>query len=104
MKITGNTTLQDLQNYIRQICTERGFDDDDLSSKMVMLTEEVGELAKSIRKLVGLKIDIATSSKAVEEEMADVVIVLLGMANALDIDIAKAIEFKEVINRTRNWK
>ncbi len=104
MKISDNTTINELQEYVRRICSERGFDEDDLSSKMVMLTEEVGELAKSIRKLVGLKVDKATSSKAVEEEVADVIIVLLGMASALNIDIAKAIEDKEVINRKRNWK
>ena len=34
---------------------DRGFNTEDASKKLVMLMEEVGELAKAIRKSVGLK-------------------------------------------------
>ena len=104
MEISSETTLKELQEYIAQVCVERGFDMDSPSNKMVMLMEEVGELAKAVRKNIGMKFDKTTSRKDVAEEMADVLIVLVGLASILKIDLAEALENKEVKNRERNWE
>lgn len=82
---------------------ERGFNND-LSKEFVMLTEEVGELAKAIRKEVGMKFTSTTRKTEVAEELADVQIVLLGLANMLGVDMFDAVVAKEKHNRTRTWK
>ena len=104
MKITKDTTLGELQEYIWQMNHERGFDLENPATKLIMLAEETGELAKAIRKTVGLSFSQDTEIKTVEEEIADVLIVLMGLASMLDIDVAEATDAKEAKNRGRTWK
>lgn len=74
---------------------ERKFDTEDSSKKMVMLMEEVGELAKAIRKRIGLKFTNTTKQADLKEELTDVQIVLLGLASMLNIDLFDAVAEKE---------
>ncbi len=104
MKISKSTTLGELQDYIWEMNHTRGFDIENPDKKLIMLTEEVGELAKAIRMTVGMKFDSKTSKRDVEEELADVQIVLMGLASMLGVDIAEAIDKKEDKNRKRTWK
>ncbi len=97
-------SLKQLQAYIWQINKERGFNTTDPSKKLVMLMEEVGELAKAVRQSIGLKFTNTTKRTELEEELADVQIVLLGLAGILDIDMFKAVTAKEEKNRKRTWK
>ena len=69
-----------------------------------MLMEEVGELAKAIRKHVGMKFTDTTREQELREELADVQIVLLGLASMLNEDMFRAVVDKEKKNRTRQWK
>lgn len=96
-------TLTELQAYVWRMNKERGFNIDDSSKKLVMLMEEVGELAKAIRKKVGLKFTDTTKQTDIEEELADVQIVLLGLAGIVEADIASAVSAKEEKNRNREW-
>lgn len=104
MNIPTDDSLKELQKYIWQMNIERGFNTEDPSKKLVMLMEEVGELAKAIRKIAGLKFTDSTKQKDVEEELADVQIVLLGIASMLNIDMFESVTAKEAKNRKRNWK
>lgn len=97
-------SLTRLQEYVWQMNIERGFNTEDASKKLVMLMEEVGELAKAIRKHVGMKLTDTTKQQELREELADVQIVLLGLASMLDEDIFSAVVDKEKKNRTRQWK
>ena len=54
-ELPTNDSLAELQRYVRQMNIERDFNSEDASKKLVMLMEEVGELAKAVRKQVGLK-------------------------------------------------
>ena len=83
---------------------ERGFDTKDVSKKLVMLMEEAGELAKAVRKHVGMKFTDTTKQQELREELADVQIVLLGLASMLDEDVFSAVIDKEKKSRTRKWK
>ena len=83
---------------------ERGFDNEDASKKLVMLMEEIGELAKAVRKHVGMKFTDTTRQQEIREELADVQIVLLGLATVLKEDMFSAVIEKEKKNRTRKWK
>lgn len=103
MEFPENDSLRELQKYIWQMNIGRGFNTEDAGMKMVMLMEEVGELAKAIRKTVGLKFTDTTMRKDVEEELADVQIVLLGLASLLKVDLFDAVSQKEERNRTRTW-
>jgi NTP pyrophosphatase (non-canonical NTP hydrolase) len=72
---------------------------------MLLMVEEVGELAKALRKYVGLKIDQqkAANYTSVEEEVADVFIYLLALCNVLKIDLFTALKNKELKNEQRFW-
>jgi len=96
-------TLSELQAYVQSKAVERGFNLTDPSKKLVMLMEEVGELAKAIRGVVGLKFSSTTEKKEVADELADVQIVLLGLAQLLEINLANALKEKEAKNQERIW-
>ena len=74
---------------------------------MLLLLEEVGELAKSIRKSatnMGIDNNKANHYDTIESEAADVFIVLCSVCNKLDIDLYKALKEKEYENINRIWK
>lgn len=49
-KLDKNASLNEIQNYIKEVIKLRGFSEQDIEKTMLLLTEEVGELAKAIRK------------------------------------------------------
>lgn len=97
-------TLRELQAYVQARAVERGFNTVEPSKKMVMLMEEVGELAKAIRKTVGMKFTDNTQQKDIAEELADVQLVLLGLAEILQVDMIEAFKMKEAQNQQRTWE
>lgn len=101
--IPSDITLKRLQDYIWQMNIDRSFNAEDASKKLVMLIEEVGELAKAVRKTAGLKFTETTKQTELTEELADVQIVLLGLASLTGIDMRKAVAEKEAKNRQRKW-
>lgn len=96
-------SLRKLQAYVWQMNHDRGFDVTDPTKKMLLLTEEVGELAKAVRKVVGMGFTNTTKRTDLEEELADVFIVLLGLSSLLEVDLYKAFAAKETKNRERTW-
>jgi len=103
-KLKQNATLQDIQSYVKEMEKERGFDQDSILQKCLMLGEETGELFRSIRKDQGLKADINKEYGDTALELADVLIYLCSIANRLDINLEKAFQDKEEINEQRIWK
>ncbi|OJI06926.1 hypothetical protein BK004_02190, partial [bacterium CG10_46_32] len=71
-----------------------------------LMVEEVGELAKALRKYLGLKSDEDRKDRypALEGELADVFIYLLDLANLLNISLFHALHEKERENEKRSWK
>lgn len=96
--------LADYQALIRRLVVERGFDKETVPEVFTLLVEEVGELAKAIRKANGQKTDAKSRHHDIEEEAADVFWLLLDLCNRLDINLAEAFEAKEIKNRTRTWQ
>ena len=94
-----------LQRYVDAVCKERGWTKDNYSEKFLLFTEEVGELAKAIRKTRGLYQE-KTRQKHVdlEEEFADVLSYLLDLANCFQVDLEKAFREKEQANAARTWE
>lgn len=60
-------------------------------AQMARLTEEVGELAREVNHYYGEKQKKTSEGvKPVSEELADVLVVTLMMANSLEIDLTQA--------------
>ncbi|MFA6271565.1 MAG: MazG nucleotide pyrophosphohydrolase domain-containing protein [Patescibacteria group bacterium] len=103
LNLKEQPTLEDFQQYVRDLVIERGFSDESKIQKCLMLGEEVGELFKAVRKAENIKIDRNSNVDSVENELADVLIFVLEIANMYSIDLEKAFRAKEVINCKRIW-
>jgi NTP pyrophosphatase (non-canonical NTP hydrolase) len=103
--LPSKPTLREFQDYFADVCQERGWTKDSPSEKFVLFIEEVGELAKAIRKKAGLYEESAKSQTfALEEEFADVLSYLLDLANCYEVDLEAAFRAKEKINESRVWQ
>jgi len=81
-------TINHLQKYIEHKIDEQGFSDESLHERMLLLTEEVGELAKACRKLTGMYINQTDQNEANPgEEVADVLLILFAVAIKLELDV-----------------
>lgn len=102
-----SSTLPDIQAYIKKVLQLRGFEGQTVKDKILLLAEEVGELAKAVRKnSSGASVDPEKIQNydSVESEIADVLIVLISVANILNVDVFKSLKEKEQININRKWK
>ncbi len=103
-------TILDLQEYVKKVNVERGFVDTTVPELFIYLNEELGEVAKEIRKLSKMHLDVSSKERSAEEirkelghEMADVLNAFFDLANRFDIDLEKAFWEKEDINGKRSW-
>ena len=72
---------------------------------MLLLTEEIGELAKEIRKSRKYHLDINKNNEIdVEGELADVFIYILSMCRVMNVNLIEAFKNKENKNCKREWK
>jgi len=95
------TEMAALQQSIKEIRAQRGFFTDPVKI-MVHLTEEVGEVASQVRRTWSANPDDFEQSR-LENEIADVFVLLTALANQFDIDIEQAVVkkfFKNDSNRT----
>lgn len=106
-ELNESNTLQEIQKYIKEVIEIRGFANQEIEKTMLLLLEEVGELAKSIRKnATNMSIDKNKINHydTIESEVADVFIVLSSVCNKLEIDLFKSLKDKEEENIKRTWK
>ena len=89
MKKTMNEMQKEVDDYIQQFKT--GYFSP--LAQMARLTEETGELAREINHYYGEKQKKDTEAiKTVEEELGDVLIVTIMMANSLNIDLTESFQ------------
>lgn len=102
----SKTTLEDLQKYTENMVNARGFQNETPQDIMLLMTEEVGELAKSVRKTTNIKMDINKDNDKydLKGEVIDVFNYLLAMCRVFDIDLLEAFKEKELRNCKREWK
>ena len=95
--------LAELQRAISEIRAQRGFVTDPVKIHL-LLTEEIGEIASQIKRLWSVNYDDFDKSQ-LEEEIADVFVLLTALANRFDIDIEQAVvaKFFEKDGQ-RTWK
>ncbi len=105
-RLTSRESLPALQRYVADMVEARGFSGERPRDVMLLMLEEVGELAKALRKTEGLKIDPtkADSYGSLGGEMSDVLLYLIALANATGIDLAMALRAKEEQNDRRTWQ
>ncbi|MGC1177100.1 MAG: MazG nucleotide pyrophosphohydrolase domain-containing protein [Candidatus Saccharimonadales bacterium] len=103
-KQTNNPDLRDYQQRIRQLVVERGFDTETVSEVFTLLVEEVGELAKAIRKTNGQKVSAHSHQHEAADELADIFWLLIDLCNRLDVDLSDAFEAKERKNQARDYQ
>ena len=99
--------IDEIQEYIKKVIEIRGFANQRVQDKMLLLLEETGELAKAIRKTLpeaSIDYNKIENYTSIEEELADVFIVLVSICNKLNINLYKAFENKEKKNVERKWK
>ena len=103
--LSKESSVKDLQKYIKDMIETRGFKNS-LLERMVLLTEEIGELAKEVRKTDNnFTVDINKEyNSSLENEITDVFICLMGMCELIDMDIVEGLKNKEKINFGRIWK
>jgi NTP pyrophosphatase (non-canonical NTP hydrolase) len=99
-----NKTLKELQKYYAEKSKERGFDKETAQDTLLLMMEEMGELARAIRKNAGIKTDDKSKVYAIEEELADIFIYLLHISNILKLDLEESFWKKEEENKKRIWK
>ncbi len=97
-------TLKDFQQYVRNLVEERGFENDNIPEIFMLLSEEMGEMAKAARKRISMKTDDNSHKPDLELEIADVFIYVLDICNHFDVDLEKAFRDKEEINKKRTWE
>jgi len=99
--------MKDFQQHIYHVCKERGWDKNSVSEKFLLLSEEVGELARAIRDAGGISTKYETKGRdksELSEEFADVLNYLFDLANDFDIDLEEAYRAKHEKNKTRTWE
>lgn len=92
----GNTSVKYLQQYIK----EKDYKPELKKDYFLKLSEEVGELAKAMRKNVLFK-DSDSIKGTIDEEIWDVIYYALAIANCYDIDLESTINVKEDINNRK---
>ena len=105
-KLSKESSINEIQSYIKKVMEVRGFNKEKSSDKILLLVEEVGELAKAIRKnekKLGIDKTKEYNYSSVESEIADVFIVLLSICDILNIDLLKVFLDKEEENIKRIW-
>lgn len=105
--LNNKNSIDEVQEYIKRVITIRGFSEQKVQDKMLLLLEETGELAKAIRKTLPetpIDYEKIENYTDIEEEIADVFIVLVSICNKLNINLFNAIKQKEGKNIKRQWK
>lgn len=102
MKTTN--TLTELQQHLDQTVKENGWDKNSITEVYLLFIEEVGELAKAIRKTTGFKGQKEDSRDNLREEFADVLNYFMELANRFDVDLTEVYFEKHQKNTTRTWK
>lgn len=89
--------IKELQKYIAYKDKERGFSNETVAQRLLLLTEEVGELIKSCREKIGIGVGKYSNERHIGEELADVIYMAFSTGEQLGLDIEK-----EFIKKDRN--
>lgn len=86
--LSPDASFSDMQTYLKRICQERGWDSNTDLEMVLLLTEEVGELADALRQYESGEL---ANRWALDEEFADVLSYLMDLANHFGVDLDEAL-------------
>ena len=86
------------QSYYRRAALMRGYSKEDAKDTLVLMLEEMGELARAIRKRTGLIRHASYLDTDEGLELADVFLYVIHLANVLKIDLGAVVQQKELHN------
>lgn len=92
----GKTTIKYLQDYIKA----KDYHPEFVKDYFLKLSEEVGELARSIRKNLR-PVNVNEIKETIDEELWDVIYYSLAIANCYNINLEEVIKKKEEINNKK---
>ena len=88
-------TVKELQDYVRVKIQEWGFEDETLHERLLLLTEELGELVNACRKISGMNVDQNREiTSEAGEEVVDVLNMVFAVAIKLGVDVEKELRIK----------
>jgi NTP pyrophosphatase (non-canonical NTP hydrolase) len=98
-------TLRDIQDEVKYLSRKKGFRSESIRDKILLLTEELGELARVSRSLTGMKIRKRhqTGPEYLSNELADFLIYLADIANSSSCDLETAFRHKIRANMQTTW-
>lgn len=83
-------TIKDLQEFVDKKIKIWGFEDETLHERLLLLTEEVGEVIKACRKISGMNVDKnRENANNAGEELADVINMAFAVGIKLGVDMEK---------------
>ena len=95
--------IEELQKQVDNWIKEHGVRYFDEMTNLAMLTEEVGEVARIIARRYGEQSEKESDKgKDLGEELADVMFVVLCLANQTGIDLQKAFDEKMILKTKRD--
>jgi len=98
-------TIKHLQEHIAKKIKERGFEDETLHERLLLLAEEVGELINACRKIGGMNVDQEREiTNEIGEEITDVINMVFAVGIKAGIDIEKEFSSKEQRVDKRTYK
>ena len=101
---TRDAPLSAYQQYVKQVMSERGFDEERISQKFMLLLEEAGEFAQAAREKANLAQATDASVEDLNDAAADVFAILLDICNQLNIDLEKSFIQREHEKQSRTWE
>lgn len=94
-------TFHAYQQFYRRVATARGYERESARDTLLLMVEEVGELARAVRKGLSLKRSGSPITNDIELEMADVVNYITHLSNICNVDLSFAVARKEAANRSK---
>jgi len=92
--------IRRFQNYYRKVAIRRGYERESAQNCLLLMMEEIGELARGIRKDQELARHHGWAGSTTQE-LADVFIYVIHMANILNTDLGDIVQDKELSNWAR---
>ena len=90
--------VRTFQNYYRRVAIQRGYTHENAKDCLMLMVEEIGELARALRKRAKLVRHGKGIQNQEEAELADVFIYVVHMANILKVDLSTIVQAKEIAN------
>jgi NTP pyrophosphatase (non-canonical NTP hydrolase) len=90
--------LKAFQEYYRRAALQRGYKNEGPKDCLLLMVEEVGELARALRKREKLVRHGEYYDTNEAQELADVFLYVVHMANVLGFDLSHIVRNKEILN------